>query len=136
DDEAQGIPVEEVVALVEEDGAELVALEPAHEAGRQADPRPEEPVAEGERAIVDDDVDATLEPEPARRRPHARRHADLARHERADEHRRRAELAEERPYTERDPAEREAEDHQRDHVRRDRKSTRLNSSHEWISYAV
>src|SRR5207247_10482030 len=83
-----------------------------------------------------DDVDATLEPEPARRRPHARRHADLARHERADEHRRRAELAEERPYTERDPAEREAEDHQRDHVRRDRKSTRLNSSHEWISYAV
>ena len=49
-----------LAGLVEQDRAQLVAIEPANEPHREAHPRAEEPVAERERPFVGDDVDAPV----------------------------------------------------------------------------
>src|SRR5919204_943413 len=101
-----------------EDRAQLVAVEALDERRREADAWTKEPVAERERSIVHDDVDAPLEHETLRGRGNSVGKHHLARHERSDERRRRGELAEERPEPERDPAERKEDDESRDDVGR------------------
>ena len=105
-----------MIALVEEHGAKLTAVQPFDERRRKAHPRPQEPVAERERPTVLDDVDPALQAKTQRRRGDARRDAHLARDERADEHGRRGHLAEQGGETQRDAAARENEDQRRDDV--------------------
>src|SRR2546430_13629363 len=116
-DQTQGIAVAQVIALVEQDRAELVAIETLDEGGGEADPGSKEPVAERERALVGDDVDAPIELEPGGREPHPCGQTDLPGDEGADERGRRDELAEERREAEGGPARRQAEHERGDQVR-------------------
>src|SRR5438094_7290812 len=95
-DQTQGIAMAQVIALVEQDRAELVAVEALHQRGGETDPGSKEPVAEREWALVGDDVDAPVELESGGRQPHPCGQADLPRDEGADERGSRDELAEER----------------------------------------
>ena len=96
DDEPQGIALLEVVALVKEHGPQLGVIEPLDETGREADPRPAEPIAERERPHVADDVDPAVESRGGGDSTDAVRHRDPARQQRADERQRREELLEQR----------------------------------------
>src|SRR5207247_3419174 len=68
---------------------------------------------------------------PAGRKPRDEPQHDPRRHAMREPHRQRRESDREQP-----PAQRRRQTHTHHGRREDRKSTRLNSSHEWISYAV
>jgi hypothetical protein len=73
DDLPERIALAEVIALVMQHRAKLVGIEPFDERGGEADARTHEPVAEGERPRVGDDVDAAVKIEAARGRDDRRR---------------------------------------------------------------
>src|SRR6185369_5546755 len=103
-----------VVALVDEDGSQLIRIEACDQLGRDTDAWLAEPIAERERPRIRDDVDATGQTQVSCQTRDAPWRRDAASHERSDQRERRQQLTEQRAEPERDAARREDEDDEGD----------------------